>query len=96
MPVTTDTVPPPAAEQPPVEWSWFDYCAGLVQRMLILFGFYVLSIGPLYWRWYSSEMNLGSPFLRAFYRPLWILAQQCEPFAQWLDFYVQLWVDWRI
>lgn len=75
---------------------WVRSAAGFGQRMTVLFGLYVLSIGPMYWRWYSSEFVNGSPYVRAFYRPLWLLARRFPWFGEWLDFYVQMWGEWRL
>lgn len=73
-----------------------EFLAALGQRMFVLFGWYVLSIGPMYWRWYSAEFVNGSPYVRAFYRPLWLLARRFPWFGEWLDFYVQMWGEWRL
>lgn len=64
--------------------------------MSLLFGLYVLSIGPLYWRWYSAKFVNGSQYVAAFYEPLWALAHAVPWFGDWLDFYVQLWGEWRL
>src|SRR4051812_47756806 len=42
--------------------------------LLAMFGIYVLSIGPLYWKWYGARAGLASPIYIAVYRPLEILA----------------------
>lgn len=63
--------------------------------MLIMFGFYVLSIGPFYWRWYSAKFVNGSKYVAAFYEPLWALAHAIPWFGDWVDYYVQLWGTWR-
>jgi hypothetical protein len=72
-------------------WSLTEYLIGLACRMLVLFGFYTLSIGPMYWRWYSGKYVNGSAVIAAFYEPLWILAGECPWFGDWVNAYIQLW-----
>ena len=69
----------------------FEYLAALACRMTLLFGLYVLSIGPMYWRWYSSKFITSSPYVAAFYEPLWILCHRFPLLGDWVDFYVTLW-----
>jgi hypothetical protein len=70
------------------------YLFGLTCRMLILFGFYVLSIGPMYWRWYSGKYGNGSAYIAAFYEPLWILCVKFPWLGDWVDSYVWIWNEW--
>ena len=83
----------PPEESRNVVWG---YLVGLASRMIVLFGFYVLSIGPMYWQWYSAKFVNGSPYVAAFYEPLWALSHWVPWFGEWLDFYVQLWTNWGI
>lgn len=86
----------PPQSGPSVEpWSWTDYLIGMGQRMTLLFLLYVLSIGPMYWRWYSSKFVNGSPYVAAFYEPLWRLTQRFDWFGEWVDFYIRLWGEWK-
>lgn len=75
----------------PARWSLTAYLAGLACRMLVLFGFYTLSIGPMYWRWYSGKYINGSTLVAAFYEPLWILAGLFPWFGDWINAYIRLW-----
>ena len=45
-------------------------------RFAIIFSLYVLSIGPLYWKWFGAKCGLASPVYLAIYRPLENLAEQ--------------------
>jgi hypothetical protein len=70
------------------------YLLGLACRMGVLFGLYVLSIGPMYWRWYSGKFGNGSEYVAAFYEPLWVLCIQFPMLGEWVDGYVWLWNMW--
>ncbi|MEZ6067670.1 MAG: hypothetical protein R3B90_18610 [Planctomycetaceae bacterium] len=72
-----------------------DYLIGLTARMTVLFGLYVLSIGPMYWKWYSSKFVDDSPWIAAFYEPLWKLSHYVPWLGGWIDFYVTLWDGWQ-
>lgn len=70
------------------------YLVGLGCRMSILFGFYVLSIGPMYWPWYSGTYGNGSEFVSKLYLPLWVLCVKFPWFGDWVDRYVWMWNEW--
>ncbi|OAI55026.1 hypothetical protein AYO47_02575 [Planctomyces sp. SCGC AG-212-M04] len=61
-------------------------------RMAILFTLYVLSIGPLYWRWYGAKSGLDSQFFLIFFRPLEVLAKWIPALGHFLNWYVSLWI----
>jgi len=92
------------ADEPPIlnsnpEMSILRYLVGLAARMTVLFGLYVLSIGPMYWQWQSGRQGEGSRIIAAFYEPLYRLANMedrfgiGETFGSWLNFYISLWVE---
>lgn len=64
----------------------------VVEEVFIAFSLYVLSIGPLYWKWYSAKYVEGAALLAAFYEPLWFLAGWIPGFGEWLNWYVRLWI----
>ena len=67
--------------------------------MTVLFGLYVLSIGPMYWYWYFGKFGNGSLIVAAFYEPLFLMANQddslnlSQAFGEWLNSYISLWVN---
>jgi hypothetical protein len=61
-------------------------------KLAVLFGVYVLSIGPMYWKWFAAMHGLASPVYRAIYLPLEFLARAVPFFGQFLDWYVSLWL----
>jgi hypothetical protein len=87
-----------AATEPghPFWTTTLGYLVGLAARMAVLLGLYVLSIGPMYWKWYESKFISDSPWVALFYEPLWLLSHRFEWFGDWLDYYVALWGEWRL
>lgn len=71
--------------------GWREYFTGVFARMVALFLCYILSIGPMYWHWYSGKFVNGSQTIAAFYEPLWQLSHRYPWFGQWVDHYVRLW-----
>jgi hypothetical protein len=61
-------------------------------RLAILFTLYVLSIGPLYWRWYGAKVGLDSRTFLIFFHPLETLAKWFPPLGHFLNWYVSLWI----
>lgn len=77
-------------ERPYTIWT---FLKGVLLQLAIFFTLYTLSIGPLYWRWYAAKFLSGEPtLLGAFYEPLYRFAGWCEPFGEFLNWYVGLWV----
>ncbi|MGC1276334.1 MAG: hypothetical protein WBC44_21740 [Planctomycetaceae bacterium] len=60
--------------------------------VLVAFTLYVLSAGPMYWLIYSAYFLDPNPLLAILYLPLVWLSGQSDLCAQWLDWYVGLWV----
>lgn len=60
--------------------------------LLLAFGTYVLSIGPLYWKWYGAKAGLASPIYLAIYRPLEILAEMLPALGRLLNWYISFWI----
>ena len=46
-------------------------------QFAVLFLLYVLSIGPMYWKWFGAKSGLASPIYLILYRPLERLADLC-------------------
>ncbi len=63
-----------------------------LQSFCLVFTLYVLSIGPLYWKWYGAKSGLASPFFLVLYAPLEQLARQFPPLGHLLNWYVSLWI----
>jgi hypothetical protein len=61
-------------------------------RLAVMFTLYVLSIGPLYWKWYAAKVGLGSPVFILLYRPLETLAELIPPLGHFLNWYISLWI----
>ncbi len=74
------------------EGSLLEYLIASAEQMVILFGLYVLSIGPMYWTWIAAKHVDGSYYIAAFYEPLWFLAGLVPPLGEWLNWYVCLWI----
>lgn len=62
-----------------------------LERLGILFGIYVFSIGPMYWTWYEAKYLHGSYVVAVLYEPLWRLAGIIPPLGHWLNWYVKWW-----
>jgi hypothetical protein len=84
----------PAAQAPDAEPAGDSrgWLFGLVQRIFLLLGFYVLSFGPMYWHWYGGRFAGGSQLVAAFYEPIIVLANFVPWFGEWMDWYVGLWI----
>ncbi|TWT58784.1 hypothetical protein KOR42_21700 [Thalassoglobus neptunius] len=63
-----------------------------IEQMIILIGFYILSIGPMYWQWIAAKDVDGFHFIEVLYRPLWVLAGEIPALGDWLNWYVRLWI----
>lgn len=76
-----------------------NYLVGLSARMAVLFGLYVLSIGPMFWMWHSGKFGNGYRIVAAFYEPLFRLANIDDPLhigetiGEWLNYYIGLWIQ---
>jgi hypothetical protein len=82
-----------AASQPlDADGTWGGFLLFLAQRVFLYCTLYVLSIGPLYWKWYEAQFVGGSSILAAFYLPLVALAEWVPPFGDWIEWYVHLWI----
>lgn len=53
---------------------------------------YVLSIGPAYWLWHRAYYTGEEPFYTQLYFPLMFLSSFSETVANWLEWYISLWV----
>lgn len=88
---------PPAATQPasggnePPEFDLRAYIRTTLWQLAACLVVYVLSIGPLYWQWYSSMYLNGPSFYAKLYYPLYLLAGLIPPFGEFLNWYVELW-----
>lgn len=89
----------PAAETPilvppPPKLTWAKFRRWAVRRMLVglvLLTLYVLSIGPMWWAWYSGMyVSTSSDYwVIAFYEPLRLMCQ-----IEWLDSLVTAYIEW--
>ena len=83
-----ETSQPNEEKQP----SWGEYLIVSVEQMIIVFGIYALSIGPMYWSYIEARDATGPKFIEFIYRPLWYLAGAFPPLADILNWYVRLWI----
>ena len=85
-----DPVPAPegTTDEPRAVPQWVVF----IEQLIISFGLYVFSIGPMYWFWFGAKYVNGPFLIAALYEPLWQLAGICPPFGAWLNWYVRLWI----
>lgn len=73
------------------------YWQSFALRMCLYFTIYVLSLGPMYWRWWEGKYMHGSKLIAAFYEPLFLLSGWIPPLGWFVNGYVHLWVyDLRV
>jgi len=84
---------PSAARTSPWRARWEHALTSCLQ-LATAFIIYVFSIGPMYWSWYRGVYCEGPQIAVRIYSPLYHLAGWCPPFGEWLNWYVQLWIDW--
>ena len=84
----------PLESVPPSKLKWQKFRRWAVRRLIVLFvllTLYVLSIGPMWWSWYSgmyvsTEVNY---WVIAFYEPL---HQACR--ISWINGIVSAYIEW--
>ena len=80
-------------EAPPTQFQLVrDWLLRLYCKLLILFAIYVFSIGPMYWEIYEAYELDGSPFVAAVYYPVVWACEHNRYVADWVDWYVGLWI----
>lgn len=95
MPIEIDPDTIKAAPVPPSEEvtsGLWEYLVVSLEQMIILVGFYILSIGPMYWSWVGAKQVDGSYYIAAIYEPLWFLAGVFPDLGEWLNWYVRFWI----
>lgn len=80
----------PDPESPAREIGYF--ALRVYNRIVIILMIYVLSIGPMFWYWHESTFAHGDPFVAKLYYPLVLLCHAWSPFADWLNWYINLWI----
>ena len=60
--------------------------------LILAFAVYVLSTGPFYWLIFESYFLENDSYVAVLYLPLVWLADQSNLFANWIDWYIGLWV----
>jgi len=78
-------------KEDPTGWL-ADYLITSAEQLIILFGLYVLSIGPMYWIWIEAKYVDGSYIVAAFYEPLWRLCGLIPFLGDWVNWYVSFWI----
>ncbi len=76
----------------PKQWSWRRYIINSLIQVTVLLSLYILSIGPLFWQWYSSFNSMSSPFFAAFYTPLLFACEYIPPLSDGVNWYINLWI----
>ncbi|WP_417390002.1 hypothetical protein [Gimesia sp.] len=93
---STQTQPSDLSDHPqqPAQkaWSWRRYIITSTIQITVLLLLYVLSIGPLFWQWYSSFNSMSSPFFAAFYTPLLLACDLFPPLSDGVNWYINLWI----
>ena len=86
----------PAPTETPVGTSWPKFRRWAVRRLialLIALTLYVLSIGPMWWEWYSGMYvsTSGNYWVIAIYEPLRLACQ-----IDWVNSIVTAYIEWWI
>ena len=85
-----ESAPPPPERTP----AWF--LKRLALRVAVWFTtfsiVYVFSIGPMYWLWYDAVYAEGTPAFSRLYFPLMKLCQASDAMADWVEWYISLWI----
>lgn len=84
----------PLATATPTRWTWAKFRQWAIRRIIalaVLTTLYVLSIGPMWWAWYSGMyVSTESDYwVIAFYEPL---RQACR--IEWIDSLVTAYIEW--
>ncbi len=92
-PVATDA---PAPTETPAGTSWPKFRRWAVRRLialLVALTLYVLSIGPMWWAWYSGMYvsTEGNYWVIAIYEPLRLACQ-----IDWVNSIVTAYIEWWI
>jgi len=88
-PVEQTAAKPERFERPVTVWTFVKYVA---VQLLIFSVLYILSIGPMFWQWYGGRNLESNSLVAAFYEPLYRIAGWCEPFGEFMNWYVDLWI----
>jgi len=68
----------------------------LVRKLLLQFSvflvLYVLSIGPMFWKWHAAIFMDGSKMIASFYYPLMRACDESETIRDIVNWYVDLWI----
>ncbi len=81
---------------PPAGLTWLKFRRWAVKRLIVLAIFttlYVLSIGPMWWTWYSGMYvsTQSDYWVIAFYEPLRLACH-----IEWIDRIVTAYIEWWI
>lgn len=80
------------AQTIPKKWSQRRYIIKSLIQITIVLSIYVLSIGPLFWNWFSSYHSMSSPFYATFYMPLLLACDYIPPLSDGVNWYINLWI----
>lgn len=88
---------PPAVDRDevvvdPRELTPLEFLARVYNRVLISLVLYVLSIGPMFWKWHYSAHFRSDPFFLQLYSPLLTLCENSPKFKELLNWYIELWI----
>ena len=59
--------------------------------LAVVWVLYALSIGPMYWTWYSASYIRGPSWVPALYGPLQFVGEHVPVFGRWIDDYIWWW-----
>ena len=69
-----------------------DWLLRLYCRLLLLLALYIFSIGPMYWVCYEAHLPGYPNNVTRFYGPIVDACRENEQVADWVDWYVELWM----
>ena len=95
MLLVSPAIETPVAAAQTTKLTWLKFRRWAVRRLIVLtvlLTLYVLSIGPMWWVWYSGMYVSTSAdyWVIAFYEPLRLACQQIE----WSDSFVRAYIEW--
>jgi hypothetical protein len=72
--------------------TWRGWVLRSAGQMLLLFSVYTLSIGPMFWTWYSAMYLDGPVWVAKLYLPLVIACEVIPPFGWLVNQYINWWI----
>lgn len=64
---------------------------GVLLQLVVMWFFYTLSIGPMFWTWYGAVYVGGPRWVVAFYAPLQYACEKVPYYGEWVENYIWWW-----